>query len=112
MNTGMNGIAEESAADRTRELLARLWKRSLPLLHERLDALDAAAHTEVLPADLRSYAIDAAHKLAGSLGMFGYPEATDIARKMEQLLEAPGTPSPERLTALSTELRASLFPGS
>jgi HPt (histidine-containing phosphotransfer) domain-containing protein len=102
-------------SDGTGALLSRLWQRSLPLLRERLALLDAAAsaaHAGTLTADLRAQAIDEAHKLTGSLGMFGYPDGTDIARKIEFLLEAPGDPPPERLTELATELRAILFPPS
>jgi HPt (histidine-containing phosphotransfer) domain-containing protein len=102
-------------SDGTGALLSRLWQRSLPLLLERLAVLDAAAnaaHAGTLAADLRAQATDEAHKLAGSLGMFGYPDGTDLARKIELLLEAPGSPPPDYLTELTTELRAILFPPS
>jgi HPt (histidine-containing phosphotransfer) domain-containing protein len=102
-------------ADATRALLLKLWQRSLPLLRERLALLHAAAtaaHTGTLSTDLRARAIDEAHKLTGSLGMFGYPDGTDIARKIELLLEAPGAPPPDHFTELVTELRAILFPPS
>jgi HPt (histidine-containing phosphotransfer) domain-containing protein len=98
----------------TRELLDRLWQRSLPLLCERLDVLDAAAaasHAEI-PIALRTQAIAEAHKLAGSLGMFGYPSATDLSREIETLLEAPGNPDAALLTKFTTDLRAILFPSS
>jgi HPt (histidine-containing phosphotransfer) domain-containing protein len=100
-------------SDGTRALLSRLWQRSLPLLLERLAVLDAAATASragTLTPDLRARAIDEAHKLAGSLGMFGYPDGTDLARKIELLLEAPNAPPPNRLTELAAELRAILFP--
>src|SRR5580692_4332634 len=99
-------------ADATRALLHKLWQRSLPLLRERLALLDAAANAArsgTLSADLRAQAIDDAHKLTGSLGMFGYPDGTDVARKIELLLEAPDAPPPDRLDELTRELRAILF---
>lgn len=70
-------------------LLSALWEKYLPLMQERLALLDAAAEatrTGELDAQQRSSAIDAAHKFAGSLGMFGFPQGTDAARSMEHLL--------------------------
>jgi HPt (histidine-containing phosphotransfer) domain-containing protein len=32
-------------------------------------------------------AANVAHKLAGTLGMFGYPRGTDLARLIEEVLE-------------------------
>ena len=99
--------------DATRALLSKLWQRSLPLLRERLTLLDAtanAAHAGTLDTALRDRAISEAHNLAGSLGMFGYPDGTEVARKIEILLETPGDPSPQHLTELAIELRTILFP--
>jgi HPt (histidine-containing phosphotransfer) domain-containing protein len=99
--------------DATRELLIRLWERSLPIVRERLDVLDnaaSAASNNTLTDDLRAHAIAEAHKLAGSLGMFGYSDGTEFAREIEALLEAPGTPPAGRLVTLATRLRATLFP--
>jgi HPt (histidine-containing phosphotransfer) domain-containing protein len=100
-------------SDATRDLLIRLWERSLPVVRERLDILDAAgtaASDNSLTGDLRAHAIVEAHKLAGSLGMFGYSAGTELAREIEALLEAPGTPPAGRLVTLATRLRATLFP--
>ena len=101
--------------DVTRELLARLWERSLPVVRERLDALDtaaAAAAGNALTDAIRTHAIAEAHKLAGSLGMFGYSEGTDLARQIEALLETEVAPSPDHLTTLATNLRSALFPST
>lgn len=88
-------------------LLDGLWRRSLPILHERLDLLDRASAASTLDADLREEATCVAHKLAGSLGMFGHHEATLIARSIEQHLEADNL---DPLPALTRELRQTLFP--
>jgi HPt (histidine-containing phosphotransfer) domain-containing protein len=109
----MNSASPQS--DGTSALLSRLWQRSLPLLMERLATLDAtaaAAHTGTLTTDLRERSISEAHKLAGSLGMFGYPDGTELARSIEMLLEGTEPPCADRLTELTTELRAVLFPPS
>ena len=109
-------MARETAPpDATRELLIRLWERSLPIVRERLDTLDTAAvaaTTNTLTDDLRAHAIIEAHKLAGSLGMFGYSKGTELAREIETLLEAPGAPAADRLTDLSISLRKILFAAS
>ncbi len=97
----------------TTELLSRLWQRSMPVLCSRLDLLEAAAAAACrhsLPHGLRTDAIMEAHKRAGSLGMFGYTSGTELAREIEALLEAPGTPHGEILSKLTRALRHTLFP--
>jgi HPt (histidine-containing phosphotransfer) domain-containing protein len=93
-------------------LLKSLWERNLPLLHERLDILDRAASeaaSGMITESLRAEALEIAHKLSGSLGMFGYHHGTEIARQIEQILKTP-TPDPSSgLTSLTTELRQTLL---
>lgn len=100
----------EEAVSRISASIETLWRRNLPRLLERLDSLDVAAacaavHTSE-PALLEE-AADTAHKLAGSLGMFGHHEGTDIARKIEVLLHSPD-PDAELLIQLMSQLRSSL----
>jgi HPt (histidine-containing phosphotransfer) domain-containing protein len=95
----------------TRQLLANLWERNLPLLLERLAELDraaasAAAHT--LTPEARHSAAAIAHKLSGTLGMFGYPQGTELARSLEVLLETPGPLDAIALRDLTAALRESL----
>lgn len=78
------------ASGSSRQTIGTLWQRGLPRLQERLEELDQAATAALrggLPPELRERAISTAHKLAGSLGMFGYPSGTDTARRIELLLE-------------------------
>lgn len=89
-------------------LLASIWERNLPTLYERLDKLDRIAE-EAASGKLTEMkceeASNIAHKLAGTLGMFGYHQGTEIARQIEQIL---GSFTPElsnRLTSLITDLR-------
>jgi HPt (histidine-containing phosphotransfer) domain-containing protein len=93
------------------KLLAELWQRHLPTLHERLDLLDRAA-AEASKGSLveasRLEALSVAHKLAGNLGMFGYQEGTEIASKMEHILKAPTAAQLHSLARLVKDLRASL----
>jgi HPt (histidine-containing phosphotransfer) domain-containing protein len=99
-------------ADKTADLLAALWLRNRPVVEQRLALLDqtaAAAAAGSLDEALRQEAVSCAHKLAGSLGMYGYDEGTRIAREMEVLLGA-GSSDGVRLLLLCGELRAAVFP--
>jgi HPt (histidine-containing phosphotransfer) domain-containing protein len=98
--------------DKTATLLAALWVRNRPIVEERLATLDrvsesAAAGT--LDEALRGEAVSCAHKLAGSLGMYGYDEGTRIARELERLLGG-AAPDAERLRTLVGALRVAVFP--
>lgn len=90
-------------------LLAALWQKNLPQLQTRLDLLDHAAATRPLPEQLRAEAHSVAHKLAGSLGMFGYMQGTEIARELEVLLDT-SQPDPTRLAQLTRDLRTAVLP--
>jgi len=98
--------------DKTAALLAQLWVKNRPIVEERLATLDrasAAAVSGQLNDELRKEAAQAAHKLAGALGMYGYDECTRIAREIDALLSSE-MPGAARLGALIAELRAAVFP--
>lgn len=95
--------------EKTRALLADLWERNLPLVKARLDLLDQAANTVPLPDDIRIDAMNVAHKLAGSLGMFGFVEGTRISRQLELALDVPA-PNCAHVALLAHLLRKELFP--
>jgi len=92
------------AAARTSALLAALWQKNQPLMLERLALLDRVAANPT--PELRAEAIAIAHKLAGTLGMFGYPEGTALAREIELSLEG----SDGDIAPLVAKLRPLLFP--
>ena len=103
--------AAQRAKQATRTLLAGLWEKNLPVQRERLLQLEAAtkaAREGVLSTDDRKAAGSTAHKLAGSLGMFGYPQGTDLARELEQMLDHESALDAksfsERVAALRAEL--------
>jgi len=98
----------DSAQSKTQNMIAALWQRSQPQVLDRLALLDRAA-VEPLTTSLQQEAAATAHKLAGSLGMFGFPEGTRIARDLEQLLETE-SPDPVQLKSLTTMLRQAIFP--
>ena len=108
----MNLMTPEAAAE-TAALIADLWKRHLPTLLERLDILDriaaSASQSPLTPED-REEAIAISHKFAGSLGMYGYSHGTEAASQLEQLLRSDSPVGPDLLTALTKELRDTIFP--
>ena len=113
-NGSGNGLAHGPATrpgDVARELISALWERSVPILNDRLHGLDVACEAAVLgrlSPIMRRGAADTAHKLAGSLGMFGYPRGTEVAREIEHLLEMDGLVDPVTLRELVVELRSCL----
>jgi HPt (histidine-containing phosphotransfer) domain-containing protein len=105
-------MTEAETDDKTASLLAAMWLRIRPLVEERLVLLERAATAAAagaLTEELRREAGGVAHKLAGSLGMYGYDEGTRIAREMEALL-GEAAPDAARLGSLVAELRRAVFP--
>ena len=106
--------SETQKNDQIDNVLATLWEKNLPTLRERLDLLDRTASlaaSGALPEEPRLEAYSIAHKLTGSLGMFGYQQGTDIARKIEHILKAPTSAELTTLTNLAKDLRNSLSAG-
>lgn len=81
---------EASVAEQARLAAQTAWEQLNSYTQERLHILDqlvVALQTGSASATLRSEARHAAHKLSGSLGMFGFPEGSQIAQNLEALLE-------------------------
>ncbi|WP_263359407.1 Hpt domain-containing protein [Acidicapsa ligni] len=91
------------------DVLARMWTKFLPDIEARVATLEAAARAldaGSLPEDARDAAHAAAHKLAGTLGMFGLPRGTELARRAELLLvEDVSAADADELTGWVTEIR-------
>ena len=87
--------------------ITRLWARSRPVVLERIAALQVTA-AQLAAGRLESDQIEDAradaHKLVGSLGTFGIPQGSDLARGVERELEGGGG-DPARLTDLLAQLR-------
>lgn len=75
-----------------------------------LDQMHGALIARTLEADLYKQAHHEAHKLAGSLGMFGYPAASKTAREIEHLLvgSSPEALEGEPFAQLLQQLRAQM----
>lgn len=87
--------------DDERALIADVWRRSQPMLLARVTVIEDALAGRAPCAAAR----EEAHRLAGSLGSFGLPEGTEVARVIEAGLAgerpAPGLePAAARLRAL------------
>jgi HPt (histidine-containing phosphotransfer) domain-containing protein len=95
--------APQEVTGKLHDLLATLWSRSRQTISERVDVLRAAHRTlRVNPADptARRAGADAAHKLAGILGTFGLPDGTNLARRVELMLESTAPIRPFDLDGL------------
>src|SRR5512135_2858075 len=71
--------------------LRKAWVQTRTLRAERLAVLEAAvsaADSGALGQEQRSSAVAAAHKLAGSLGVFGLSTASICARDVEENFSA------------------------
>ena len=100
-----------SAPEATRKMLVMLWERNLPIVKGRVEELQRAAEAaniDALSPEDRTSAEATAHKLAGSLGMFGYRHGTEIARELEQMLQGTASMDARRLAQLAAELRSEL----
>lgn len=108
----MTRPGDKAAATRAR--LHEIFLRYRDSLAEHLDVIDDAARAAqagTLDHERRLRAQQAAHKLAGSAGTFGFAEATRIARQIDQGLEPEKELRPTDLTALveqAAALRAAL----
>ena len=95
-------------------VLAQLWQKNLPTVRERLDLLDqfgTIAASGKLDEPARIEALNIAHKLAGSLGMYGYQQGTEVASRMERILKSPTPETLLTLRTLAVDLRKSLATG-
>ncbi len=98
----------------TSERIAQAWAdRFKTVTHERVSILDnfATAVFENQGSDeSHQQARNTAHKLAGSLGGFGFPEGSKIAKKIEQLLinQSLSQADKEQFRSLVEELQTDL----
>jgi len=106
-------VGDVSAAqeeDAAQAAIRAIWEQHRTGVLERLDVLDRAVTalmTGSLDEELRAEAEREAHKVAGSVGTFGFARASERARELELALAGPASPGQERLPALA-ELVVSL----
>ncbi|GAA6620040.1 response regulator [Scytonema sp. NUACC26] len=74
----------------TQKIIASAWEKAKDKIGDRITAIEQATTAlfqNSLDEELRLRARSEAHKLAGSLGMFGFEFGSRIARQIEELLE-------------------------
>lgn len=89
---------------------AAIWQRNKGTNLERIATLERAIlalQAGTINADLHQEAVRNAHKLAGSLGTFGYDAGSQIARRLEVLLQSPLLPT---MAQQALSLVLSLYP--
>ncbi|WP_448572191.1 response regulator [Trichothermofontia sp.] len=92
-----------TAAAQTRAAVAKIWQRTKLINLERLGLIEqaiTALQLGQIEAELHQQAQQAAHKLVGSLGTFGFTEGSTLARQLENHLSRV-SPNTEQ-DALST----------
>ena len=90
------------------EALEGLWIKFLPEIERRVAILEAAAQaltTGSLSKERREAAHAEAHKLSGTLGMFGLHRGTDLARQAEVAFAEESAASATDLSLGIAELR-------
>jgi diguanylate cyclase (GGDEF)-like protein len=103
-----------SEAAEIRKAMSAIWERSRDTIMGRVGVLEAAVLALLagsLTAESRRQAEREAHKLAGTVGTFGFDEASKLAREAEELLSGTGAIGPTdtvRLSNLAVQMRRQL----
>ncbi|QYO67904.1 response regulator [Leptolyngbya sp. 7M] len=80
----------EQIGQQTQAAIAIVWQKYQPRVNEQVDGLEQAVtalQNQTLNPELRQQAEHEAHSLAGSLGTFGFAQASQLARMLEQQLQ-------------------------
>jgi HPt (histidine-containing phosphotransfer) domain-containing protein len=113
----ISGSPSTAAQDPAR-VLADAWRRYAAAAASRVEVLEEAAAALSdgrLAEELRDRAGAEAHRLAGSLGIFGVPAGSLLALECEQTLRAEGPLGPAEgalLASLARSIRRELAAGT
>jgi chemotaxis protein histidine kinase CheA len=91
------------------EVLRTVWVQQQGRVRDRLRLIERAIQSIAhgpLDEELRCAAERAAHMLAGSLGMFGFTDASHAAHRLELELAHPEPTRAPRMSALLRRIRA------
>lgn len=101
-------MSDDDVQARTRQAIQAVWQANRAVYMARVAGLEAAAEAArsgALTPEAREAAADDAHKVAGAAGTFGFPEASRLAKAIEQLLNSDDPVDADRLQALTAELK-------
>jgi DNA-binding response OmpR family regulator/HPt (histidine-containing phosphotransfer) domain-containing protein len=82
-------ISQTGSIEDSLQFLTGIWNRHYPQLIDRVDNIERviiAAEDRSLTTEIRHNACHCAHNLAGSLGTFGLPLGSKVAKQLELLL--------------------------
>ena len=97
-------IKSELPKQKLQQSVAKIWERFKGSIGERINVLEQAAIAGKygkIDSDLQRQARQEAHKLAGSLGTFGFGYGSELAREIETLLKAEIPLNSEQVLHLS-----------
>jgi HPt (histidine-containing phosphotransfer) domain-containing protein len=101
-------VSNPAIAEELKKRLEETWAKMLPLMLRRLDAINRA-HRALLDGalddSLRAEAAHEAHKLAGSLGVFGLQEGSKSALEIERVLANMQTPRENEISELEKHVK-------
>lgn len=103
-NSDSSSSGVEVSADEIEQLVER-YRLSLQQRVEQLEAAEQAYRTATLTLPQQRQAKAEAHKLAGSLGTYGYQASSTMARAIEHLLQEDTTLNESQGTQFSQLLR-------
>lgn len=117
-STGDQSAEDQSAENEARAAAIALWSKFKAPILERIANVEqavAALKNGNLSVSLRQVAVANAHKLSGSLGMFGFPEGSRLGQEIETHLQQATTAAEidqlqTLLAALNQELQRSPQP--
>lgn len=84
--------------------VSQLWEKFKGTFITQVEVIEQATQALTkgrLTVELQQNAKQEAHRLAGSLGIFGFTEGSALARRLEQLLETEGTIGQEQALQIS-----------
>lgn len=112
--TSLSSLPSSSPTTSTFTGISNIWEQVKGTVQHRVSLLEQAItllHHNQLTDDVRQQAVQTAHKLIGSLGMFGVDRGSQLAQAMQPLLEQTQSSDRDQLQQLSqliTDLRYEL----
>lgn len=86
-----NGLISSTSKQKAQAVTSKVWQRFKPQYTEQIQLLETLISTlePGVTFSQQQECKNLAHKLVGSMGMFGWVEASQRARDLEQLMKAP-----------------------